>query len=195
MEQIRSFIAIELPEEVKEEIDRLQAGLKKADLPNVKWVDTAGIHLALKFLGYTTSDTVPSILVAIEEATAGITPFQLTVGGLGVFPGLGQARVAWIGMVGDMKPLGQLKQRLDDNLAVLGFATEKRVFAPHLTLARVREQGTSGERQKLASLIASADFTASRPIRVDNIYLIRSRLTPKGAVYSRIGAVGLQEPK
>ena len=98
-------------------------------------------------------------------------------------------------MVGDVNPLGQLKQRLDDKLAVLGFSTEKRVFAPHLTLARVREQGTSGERQKLANLIASADFTASRPIRVYNIYLIRSRLTPKGAVYSRIGAVGLQEPK
>jgi 2'-5' RNA ligase len=195
MEQIRSFVAIELPEEVKEEIDRLQTGLKKADLPNVKWVDPAGIHLTLKFLGYTTADTVPAILAAIEEAAAGIPPFQLTVGGLGVFPGPGQARVAWVGMAGDTDTLGRLKQRLDGSLATLGFTTEKRGFTPHLTLARAREQATPGERQKLAGLMASGDFAASRPVTVDNIYLIRSRLTPKGAVYSRIGSVGLQGPK
>ncbi|MES0278967.1 MAG: RNA 2',3'-cyclic phosphodiesterase [Dehalococcoidales bacterium] len=195
MEKIRSFIAIELSEEVKDEISRFQEGLKKADLPNVKWVDPAGIHLTLKFLGYTTADTIPAIITAIEEAAAGIPPFLLTVGGLGVFPGPGQTRVAWVGMAGDTDTLGRLKQRLDSGLAALGFTTEKRGFTPHLTLARVRELATAGERQKLAGLIASADFAASRPVRVDNIYLIRSLLTPKGAVYSRIGVVSLQGPK
>jgi len=195
MEKIRSFIAIELSEEVKDEISRFQEGLKKADLPNVKWVDPAGIHLTLKFLGYTTADTITAIITAIEEAVAGIPPFQLTVGGLGVFPGPGQARVAWVGTAGDTDTLGQLKQRLDSGLTALGFITEKRGFTPHLTLARVRELATAGERQKLAGLIAGASFAASRPVSVDNIYLIRSLLTPKGAVYSRIGAVSLQEPK
>jgi 2'-5' RNA ligase len=195
MEQIRSFIAIELPDEVKEEIDRFQAGLKKADLPNVKWVDPAGIHLTLKFLGYITAATVPAIMAAIEEATTGIPPFQLTVGGLGVFPDPERVRVAWVGMAGDTDTLGRLKQNLDGNLAALGFATENRVFTPHLTLARAREQATPGERQKLAGLIASADFAASQPVIVESVHLIRSRLTPKGAVYSRIEAVGLQGPK
>ncbi len=195
MEKIRSFIAIELSGEVKEEISRFQEGLKKADLPNVKWVDPDGIHLTLKFLGYTTADTIPAIITAIEEAAAGIPPFQLTVGGLGVFPGPERARVAWVGMAGDTDTLGRFKQRLDSSLAALGFTAEKRVFTPHLTLARVRELATPGERQKLAGLIASADFAASRPVSVDNIYLIRSLLTPKGAVYSRIGTVVLQGPK
>jgi 2'-5' RNA ligase len=62
-------------------------------------------------------------------------------------------------------------------------------------LARAREQATPGERQKLAGLISSADFAVSQPVIVENVHLIRSRLTPKGAVYSRIGAVGLQGPK
>jgi 2'-5' RNA ligase len=195
MEKVRSFVAIELPGEVKEEISRFQAGLKKADLPNVKWVDPAGMHLTLKFLGYATADTVPAIIAAIEEAAAGIPPFQLTVGGLGVFPDPGHTRVAWVGMAGDTDTLDRLKQRLDSSLAALGFSAEKRAFTPHLTLARVRELATPGERQKLAGLIASADFTASRPVIVDNIYLIRSILTPQGAVYSRIGAVSLKVPK
>jgi len=195
MEKIRSFIAIELSAEIKEEISRFQEGLKKADLPNVKWVDPNGIHLTLKFLGYTTADTIPAIIAAIEETAAGIPPFQLTVGGLGVFPSPERVRVAWMGMAGDTDILGQFKQRLDKSLAVLGFSAEKRIFTPHLTLARVRELATAGERQKLARLIASADFAASQPVSVDNIYLIRSLLTPKGAVYSRIGAVVLQGPK
>jgi len=103
--------------------------------------------------------------------------------------------VAWVGMAGDTDTLGRLKQRLDSGLVALGFTTEKRGFTPHLTLARVRGLATAGERQKLAGLIASADFAASRPVRVDNLYLIRSLLTPKGAVYSRIGVVSLQGPK
>jgi 2'-5' RNA ligase len=98
-------------------------------------------------------------------------------------------------MAGDTDILGQFKQRLDSSLAALGFSAEKRVFTPHLTLARVRELATAGERQKLAGLIAGAGFSASRPVSVDNIYLIRSLLTPKGAVYSRIGTVVLQGPK
>ncbi len=195
MEKIRSFIAIELSAEIKEEISRFQEGLKKADLPNVKWVDPNGIHLTLKFLGYTTADTIPAIIAAIEEAAAGIPPFQLTVGGLGAFHSPEQVRVAGVGMAGDTDILGQFKQRLDKSLAALGFNAEKRIFTPHLTLARVRELATAGERQKLARLIASADFSASQPVRVDNIYLIRSLLTPKGAVYSRIGTVVLQGPK
>ena len=40
MEQIRSFVAIELPEELKLELAKLQSQLKTASRASVKWVDT-----------------------------------------------------------------------------------------------------------------------------------------------------------
>ena len=39
MEQIRSFIAIELPEELKLRLEQLEAQLKAGGQPWVKWVD------------------------------------------------------------------------------------------------------------------------------------------------------------
>ena len=51
MEQVRSFIAIELPNELKLALGQLQARLKLESHPWVKWVDPYSIHLTLKFLG------------------------------------------------------------------------------------------------------------------------------------------------
>ncbi len=51
MEQVRSFIAIELPNELKVGLSQLEAQLKSGKQPGVKWVNPYSIHLTLKFLG------------------------------------------------------------------------------------------------------------------------------------------------
>ena len=65
-EQIRSFIAIELPEEVREGLARLRKELERDGHKFVKWVDPGGIHLTLKFLGNIPSKRVAEIAEAIE---------------------------------------------------------------------------------------------------------------------------------
>ena len=71
MEQIRSFIAIELPDELKQELSQLQSRLKAGKQPGVKWVDIYGIHLTLKFLGNIAINRTGEITKAIEEAAQG----------------------------------------------------------------------------------------------------------------------------
>ena len=192
MEQVRCFIAIELPEEVRAGLSRLQAQLKSGDQPGVKWVDPYSIHLTLKFLGSVAVDRLDPITAALGEAAQRVSPFRLKVEGLGVFPNLRRVQVVWVGVSGEVDRLAQLQQRIESNLAGLGFAPEGRRFTPHLTLARLRDRASLDERQEFGQLIASTKFESAYSFQVDTVSLIRSQLTREGAIYNRISSVELK---
>jgi len=194
MEQIRSFIAIELPEAVKIGLSQLQARLKVSEPSGVKWVDTGSIHLTLKFLGNVAIDRTGEITTAMEMAVQGISPFNLKVKDLGVFPNLRRVQVVWVGISGEVDKLSQLQQHIESNLAQLGFAPESRPFAPHLTLARLRDRASLDERQRFGQFIAGTRFEEAYTFKVEAINLMKSQLTREGAIYSRISSVGLKKP-
>ena len=83
MEQVRSFVAIELPDELRLALTRLQDQLKSGKPTCVKWVDPGSIHLTLKFLGNIGTDMVGKVTTALEEAVRGISPFRLEAKGSG----------------------------------------------------------------------------------------------------------------
>jgi 2'-5' RNA ligase len=190
-EEIRSFIAIELPEEAKEGLFRLKKELERGEHKFVKWVDPWGIHLTLKFLGNIPSKQVTKITEAIKEAAQGISPFHLEISGLGAFPSLRQARVFWVGIDGEVDKLSRLQQNIDSALAALGFAKEERSFMPHLTLARIRQGASPPERRSFGELVDSINFEDKYPIKVEAISLMKSQLTPAGAIYTCLTEVGL----
>jgi 2'-5' RNA ligase len=194
MEQLRCFIAVELPEEVKAGLSRLQAKLKSGNDFPVKWVDPYSTHLTLKFLGNVNADMTGPISEAMAEAAKGVSPFQLEIKGLGVFPNLRRVQVIWVGIIGEVEKLLQLQKGIESNLARLGFAPEARAFTPHLTLGRVRERASADEQQKLGELIAGTRFETALALKVNAINLIRSQLTREGAIYSRISSVELPLP-
>ncbi len=195
MEQVRSFIAIELPDELKLGLTQLEAQLKMNKQPWVKWVDPYSIHLTLKFLGSIAVDRISEITKAIEETIQGISPFCLEIKDLGVFPNLRRVQVAWVGISGEVDKLSQLQRHLESNLARLGFAPETRSFTPHLTLARLRNRASLDERQSFGQLIATTRFEATYTVKVDTISLMRSQLTREGAIYSRTSSVGLNKSR
>ncbi len=191
MEQIRSFIAIELPDQLKNELTQIIAQLKRGRQFSVKWVEPAGIHLTLKFLGNIDADNVNEVTEAIKEAAQSVPPFRLEIKELGAFPNLNRVQVVWVGLGGELEKLNQLQQDIEFNLEILGFAREARPFVAHLTLARVREDASFEERQKLGQLIANTKFEATT-IPVNAVSLMRSQLTRAGAIYSRLSLVELK---
>ena len=190
-EQIRSFVAIELPEEAKKGLASLRRELERDEQRFVKWVDAGGIHLTLKFLGNIPSKRVPEITEAIKKAAQGLSPFLLEISGLGAFPSLKQVRVVWVGVGGELDKLSTLQQNIDSALAALGFAREERSFVPHLTVARVREGASTSERGRFGELVGSATFEGKYHVEVEAIKLMRSQLTPAGAIYTCLSVVGL----
>jgi len=189
--EIRSFIAIELPEKVLEGLARLRKELERDEHKFVKWVAPGGIHLTLKFLGNIPSKRITEITEAVEEAARGISLFHLEISGLGAFPSLRQARVFWVGIGGELDKLSRLQQNIDSALAALGFAKEERSFVPHLTLARIRQGASPLERRSFGELVGSTVFEDKYHVEVGAINLMRSQLTPAGAIYTCLSVVGL----
>lgn len=193
MEQIRAFIAIELPDPVKEGLSSLMDRLRPAEHPYVKWAGTEGIHLTLKFLGNTAQEKVPRIIEAIAEAAQGFSPFEVQIGGLGVFPNLQRPRVIWVAVTGEVERLITLQRGIDQALLPLGFSLEKRSFTPHLTLGRLRERASPGERRSIGELVAATECGEGIHFDVGAVSLMRSTLTPSGAIYSRLASIELKD--
>jgi RNA 2',3'-cyclic 3'-phosphodiesterase len=194
LEKIRSFIAIELSEEIKTGLKQLQDRLKAPDPSIAKWVDPHSIHLTLKFLGYVDADKIAAIIQSIHAATTTVNPFALQVDGLGSFPSPDRVQVIWVGLIGDLERLQVLQENIELYVAPLGFPTEKRRFTAHLTLARVRESVTPFQRQALGKVIAGTQTEPNLPVEVNSISLMRSRLTPAGAIYTKLSSVELKSP-
>jgi 2'-5' RNA ligase len=190
-EQIRAFVAIELPDEARKGLASLRRELERDDHRFVKWVDPGGIHLTLKFLGNIPSRRVTEITEATKKAAQAFSPFLLEISGLGAFPSLKQARVVWVGLGGELDKLSTLQQKIDSALAAQGFAREERPFKPHLTLARVREGASASERGRFGELVDSATFEGKYHVEVEAIKLMRSQLTPAGAIYTCLAVIGL----
>ena len=146
---LRTFVAIELPAEVRAAIAAAQAELRGAlgdRAGSVRWVNPAGAHLTLKFLGDTPESAVPGVEAALRAALAGTAAFDLRTGALGCFPSGRAPRVLWLGLDGDLAPLTAARDAVEAAIAPLGWPTEARPFSPHLTLGRLRPEASPAER-------------------------------------------------
>ena len=193
MEQVRSFVAIELTDQIREKLGETQAWLKTEGIADqVRWVKPEGIHLTLKFLGDVPVGRVNAIAVAITRACEGIRPFSLGFGDLGCFPSVSRPNVVWIGVQGDTKELAHLQSRVEDRLAILGFPREQRKYTPHLTLGRVSRHVQRRERGRLGTLIQTQDIEPLGEMEVHEVSLMKSVLSPAGAKYSQLAGVKLE---
>ena len=192
MALVRAFIAVELPENLKKELAALEMLLKNNGPPVVKWVDPESIHITLKFLGETSDAILDDLILAMEESVVGVSPFKLDVRQLGAFPGVDRPQVIWVGVSGEMEKLKQLQKNLEKNTEQLGFKRESRTFSPHLTLGRVRDGARPDDIQRISKLLNETVFTALHNINVNQINLMKSVLTPNGAIHTFIGSTKLK---
>lgn len=191
MGEIRSFIAIELPNDVKSSLAILLNNLKPGNESSVKWVAPGSIHLTLKFLGNIPENKVIDITQAIEKSIKGISSFTLALHQLGGFPNLRSPRVVWVGISGDIEVVTRLQKNIDRAMIPLGFQGEKRGFSPHLTLGRVRDKVTSKEKLELRTRIESQGVKNPSPFSVNEISLMKSTLARSGAIYDRLVTIPL----
>lgn len=189
MEDIRAFIAIELPEDVKKKLTELEARLQTKRFP-AKWVVPENIHLTLKFLGNIGVDTIPDIREVMEEAVLYTAPFKIGVSGVGVFPNLQRTQIIWAGMKGDLSNLTELQKKLDTGLEKLGFTPETRPFTAHLTLARMKDEASVSDRETAGKMANTIQFDAAE-FQVDAINLMKSELRREGPLYTRLLSIPL----
>ncbi len=185
---IRTFIAIELPPDIKEAMAGVQAELGKSGA-DVGWVNPSGVHLTLKFLGEVEETKVAKLGDALAEALAGGTSFILRAKGIGTFPTPRAPRVVWLGVEGDTGRLAAIAETVERVCAGLKFPKESRPFKAHLTLGRVRSPRGRDALVKTLEGFRDADLGE---FRADAVSVMRSELRPSGAVYTEMKRVVLK---
>jgi 2'-5' RNA ligase len=190
---LRTFIAIELDEELRDNLSRLQGRMRQQLSPHaVRWVRPEGVHLTLKFLGDTTPQQVEQVKEALDRAAASARPFRFTVGGVGCFPNTRRPRVIWVGVHEPAGTLARLRDAIEAQVAPLGFPTEKRRFHPHLTLGRVHRRASKSEVREVGEMVATSAVGDLDEMDVTAVAYIRSDLRPSGAVYTALYHAGLE---
>jgi 2'-5' RNA ligase len=185
MAGIRSFVAIELPDDVKTALVGLQQDLK-TQVPSgaVRWTRPESIHLTLQFLGDVAPGQIEEIIGALRSVGVAQTPFAFELTGVGVFPNPNRPRVVWAGIIEPSGTLVALQKEVGQALTPLGFPPEKRPFTPHLTIGRAARHAGRRELAELGTVIARSELGSMGQVIVDHINLMKSDLQPKGAVYT-----------
>ena len=188
-EDWRVFCAIELPAEVRGRLEDHMWRLRK-EVPDAaaSWSRVENIHLTLKFFGNVEVARIQKISEAAERAVKEFSMFQIGVGGTGVFPRPSRPQVLWIGVIDQAGQLGALQEKFENECAAEGFPKEDRAYTPHLTIARLRKP--EGARH-LADAHVQMKFERIE-VRVKEIVLFRSELSPKGSKYSVISTADLR---
>lgn len=185
---MRIFIAIDLPPEIKDSVSRLIAKLKEASAA-VKWTSPENLHFTLKFIGEIKEVKLKEVKEILAETVSGLKPFSVSLEGIGTFPSGKSPRVIWIGAKEGADQICKIMRELNERYAAEDIADkEDREPLAHLTLGRVKEvKGLD----KLVQLIEKHKSDNFGKAAVREIGIIKSQLTRKGPVYTKVESVRL----
>jgi 2'-5' RNA ligase len=188
---MRLFIAVEMSSTVEEAAREVIGELRDraarlAPRSRITWAAPERLHVTIRFIGQADEGRAESIRTALG-VTIDAPAFDVTVEGVGAFPPKGPPRVFWAGLTDGRNGLLDLERAVSQRLETL-LPAEDRPYAPHLTLARVKEPGGLA---KAALLEGLADRHFGR-VHVDAITLFESRLSPKGPTYVSLQRTALR---
>ncbi|WP_407308437.1 RNA 2',3'-cyclic phosphodiesterase [Desulfosporosinus sp. SB140] len=180
---MRLFIGIDLPDEIKQSVLKLQSELRQLGVEG-SWKSKDNFHITLEFLGELDSKTIPMITESLSSASKNHKSFMLTLGGLGAFPSFKRPHTLWTAIGGCLSELNQLRDEIHTLLTQKGFSLENRQFRPHITLA---------SRPDLNE-IELADFQMRKlgEFRVEGVNLFQSSVIQGKRTYTSLSHKRLQ---
>ena len=184
---IRIFLAFDLPEDLKDKIySDFSEYIKSPYLKkNIKWVEKENLHFTIKFLGDVKEHKVLEIFQKIAEKAKEVASFEIKIKDFGAFPNYKRPKILWLGMKMFDTQLKVLKKKIDLNLAKIGFVQEKRKFAPHFTIGRIKQKADQGIVQEFLKAIETKEFEYPAFL-VEKIVLYKSILHQHGPEYKKM---------
>jgi len=197
---IRTFLAVEVSDEVRTAVSLVQHDLKARLASHLSkeirltWGQLDSFHLTLRFLGDTDQQLIDPLRETIATVRRSHPTIQIPIERLQAFPNVQKPRVLWVGpseswLQSDAaRQLAVLHRGIEACCHSFGFAPDEKPFSPHLTLARIK----SGERQVGQRLAQSGVCDRVLPVgsvTVGPIVLMKSQLRPTGPVYTKLWEV------
>jgi len=186
---MRVFIAAEIPEKIKDYLEKIQNELKCLAI-RASWVKRQNHYLTLIFFYEINPKQAKSAAEILKEKNAGKTIIELKTSDLGAFPSLDSPRTLWVGLTGNLDELQIINQNLREKLASQKIPFDPKPFVPHLTLGRLRKMKT-WQRKKISRILKQFLLKEKPKFRIKQISLIKSQLTSQGPIYQNLEKISL----
>ncbi len=180
MSRIRTFVAVDLDQAVRNRTVALQDTLKETGT-EVKWVEPENLHVSLLFLGEVGDREIIDVCRTVAETAQKHSSFTMSVETAGCFPHPRRPRVLWVGIGEGKQALCAIHDDLETALLDLGFRREERKYSPHITLGRVKSDRPT---DSLASALAQQSGWTGGEIQVSELLVMGSKLTSQGPEYT-----------
>jgi 2'-5' RNA ligase len=191
---LRLFVAISIPEPVRNEIIRVQQELQPLVSRDVaRWARSDQFHLTLRFLGDVPADGVESLKQSVGAVCRNARSLSLRAEGVGFFPNPRSPRVIWVGINDREGRLVDLQKQIETAVGQFSPEPGEKNFKGHATLGRLKNPKPADIRD-LAARAQSLEKRLFGEWTGQEIEIIRSELSPVGARYTsleafRLGAV------
>lgn len=197
---LRLFVAIVLPENIKEEIEKAQKRFRSALAGNsVRWTGRDQFHLTLKFLGNITESRAAALIETLRDVGRHFPAMNLRAERIGFFPDVRRPRVLWAGVHDEKGVLPQFQRAVES--AVTGFIAESAAvgrrehvseekFVGHITLGRI-PRINRGEAEALSGAARAMSAPFFGEWLTEAFELIRSELSSAGSRYTTLAAFRL----
>ncbi len=191
-ESIRIFIALPINDELKNRLKQIQEDLRLVNT-DVKWTVPERMHLTLKFIGNTRVSQIDGICKAVSEIASSFSPFFISLSSVGAFPNVNCPQIIWAGIDEGKEIICEMNHQMENRLAILGFKKETKKFSPHLTIGMVRgRKGIAELTKKIVTIETPVERLRKMSMTVSDIHIMKSQLTPQGAIHSVLGTIALK---
>lgn len=177
----RAFIAMELPDEIRESVYRSLNPTMNKLAQYVKWVEQNNLHLTLRFLGQIDSNAKDKIENYLSQVTNEYSPMSFSLDELGVFPNWREPRILWIGIHVLSGELISLQKEIESIAQRAGLKPENQRFHPHITIGRVKSTN-----EFVARCWRATKLPQIPPFRISDVILFKSTLHPSGPIYDPV---------
>jgi len=177
----RLFVAIGIPEAVRDEIQSAQTKLRRAvPAGGIRWTPRDQFHLTLRFLGNVDVERIERLAKAVRMACASFRPLSLRAGGIGFFPSPQRPRVVWAGIKDADGNLARLQEAIQTATSDFTAEEPETQFSGHATLGRVKKLRPA-EVQALAEAAAGLADCVFGEWNAPEVELVQSELSATGA--------------
>lgn len=178
---MRLFVAIGLPNDISQNLGRLQGSIASA-----RWVMSCDMHLTLSFIGDVAEGDVHDL--AAELAFINFPAFDVTLSGLGTFERRKKVHTLWAGVTNE-PALIALHERVDAAIVRAGHSPEKRKYKPHVSMARFSRASDPA----IGSYIEANNTLVNMSFTAEHFSLYKSHLGRNGARYEALSTYDLAE--
>ena len=177
---MRTFLALELPEDIKAEVFRKIEQYREITPVGIKWVPKENLHITLQFIGDTKKEDLPEITEFLGCSFSKISNMKLTQPKLEIIPGR-NPRVIWISFSTESKQIFGFSKSFKKKLVEMGYQLDSKPLRFHTTLGRIKK--------RLPEILIKKILTTEikfESFLVEEATLYQSFLRPQGPIYEDI---------